>query len=52
MEIPSSPSIEAAVAAHRQEIQLKIEEGHAAAQLGEFLTIEEVRSKLRERART
>jgi hypothetical protein len=40
MEIPFSPAMEAAFAANLQEIQSKIEEGYAAEQRGELLTLE------------
>jgi Arc/MetJ-type ribon-helix-helix transcriptional regulator len=43
---------EAWLAAHRTEIESKIDEGYAAAQRGEILEPEQVRSRLRERKRT
>jgi putative addiction module CopG family antidote len=39
------------LAAHRTEIESKIEEGYAAAQRGELLRPAEVRARLRERKR-
>jgi len=42
---------EAWLAEHRSEIEVKIREGYAAAQRGELLQPEEVRSRLRERKR-
>ncbi len=42
---------EAWLAAHRSEIDSKINEGYAAAQRGELLEPEEVRSRVRERKR-
>ena len=42
---------EAWLAAHRTEIASQIEEGYAAAQRGELLNADEVRSKLSERKR-
>jgi len=42
---------EAWLAAHRAEIEAKIQEGYAAAQRGELLDPEEVRSRLNERKR-
>jgi putative addiction module CopG family antidote len=39
---------EAWLAAHRAEIESKIDEGYAAAQRGELLESEEVRARLRE----
>jgi len=46
MEIRFSPELEAAIAANREEIQSKIDEGYASAQRGELLEPEEVRAKL------
>lgn len=43
---------EAWLAAHRVEIEEQINEGYAAAQRGELLEPEEVRSRLRERKRS
>ena len=43
---------EAWLASHRKEIESKIDEGYAAAQRGELLEPEDVRSRLRERQRT
>jgi len=43
---------EAWLAAHREEIEAKICEGHAAAQRGELLEPEEVRSRLAELKRS
>jgi predicted transcriptional regulator len=43
---------EAWLAAHRTEIEAKINEGYAAAQRGELLEPDEVRSKLGELKRT
>ena len=42
---------EAWLAAHRPEVESKINEGYAAAQRGELLTPEEVRARLSERKR-
>jgi predicted transcriptional regulator len=46
MEIRLRPEFEAWIAAHRTEIESKIDEGYAAAQRGELLDPEEVRARL------
>ena len=43
---------EAWLAAHREEIESKIDQGYAAAQRGELVEPEEVRARLGERKRT
>jgi len=48
MEIRLRPEVEAWLAAHRPEIEAKINEGYAAAQRGELLASEEVRARLSE----
>jgi len=51
MEIRLRPELEEWLAAHRTEIESKINEGYAAAQRRELLTPIEVRARLSERKR-